>query len=117
MNTDALFCTLRSADIAYLIRSAKQAAITRVIVAVGAETRNSPAIGSAASVSRTINTTFTLLNRVIGWYIHEYEQQGADRATNGEAMVIRLAEVLAARGMRDLAPRTLRQCHQFYTAP
>ena len=50
----------------------------------------------------------------IGWYIREYEQQGADRATDGEGMVNRLADVLAARGMRDLAPRTLRQCRQFY---
>ena len=72
---------------------------------------------SAAAVSRTINTTLTLRNWVIGWYIREYEQQGADRATYGEAMVNRLADALAARGMRDLAPRTLRQCHQFYTAP
>ncbi len=70
---------------------------------------------SAAAVSRTINTTLTLRNWVIGWYIREYEQQGADRATYGEAMVNRLAEALAARGMRDLAPRTLRQCRQFYT--
>ena len=70
---------------------------------------------SAAAVSRTINTTLTLRNWVIGWYIREYEQQGADRATYGEAMVNRLADALAARGMRDLAPRTLRQCRQFYT--
>ena len=70
---------------------------------------------SAAAVSRTINTTLTLRNWVIGWYIREYEQQGADRASYGEAMINRLAEALAARGMRDLAPRTLRQCRQFYT--
>ncbi len=70
---------------------------------------------SAAAVSRTINTTLTLRNWVIGWYIREYEQQGADRATYGAAMVNRLAEALAARGMRDLAPRTLRQCRQFYS--
>lgn len=70
---------------------------------------------SAVAVSRTINTTLTLRNWVIGWYIREYEQQGADRATYGAAMVNRLAEALAARGMRDLAPRTLRQCRQFYT--
>jgi len=70
---------------------------------------------SAAAVSRAINTTLTLRNWVIGWYIREYEQQGADRATYGEAIINRLAEALAARGMRDLAPRTLRQCRQFYT--
>lgn len=70
---------------------------------------------SAAAVSRTINTTLTLRNWVIGWYLREYEQQGADRASYGEAMINRLAEALATRGMRDLAPRTLRQCRQFYT--
>ena len=70
---------------------------------------------SAAAVSRAINTTLTLRNWVIGWYMREYEQQGADRAAYGDAMIDRLADALASRGMRDLAPRTLRQCRQFYT--
>lgn len=70
---------------------------------------------SAAAASRAINTTLTLRNWIIGWYIREYEQQGADRATYGEAIINRLAEALAACGIRDLAPRTLRQCRQFYT--
>lgn len=70
---------------------------------------------SAAAANRTINTTLTLRNWAIDWYIREYEQQGADRATYGEAIINRLAEALAARGIRDLAPRTLRQCRQFYT--
>ena len=34
----------------------------------------------AARVSRTVNTTLTLRNWLIGSYIRDYEQHGADRA-------------------------------------
>jgi predicted nuclease of restriction endonuclease-like (RecB) superfamily len=70
---------------------------------------------SAVTASRAVNVALTLRNWVIGWYIREYEQHGADRATYGEALLETLAERLQAGGMSDLSPRTLRQCRQFYT--
>lgn len=57
----------------------------------------------------------TLRNWVIGCYVREYEQSGADRAKYGEALVEKLASALEAGGMNDMAPRTLRQCRQFYS--
>jgi len=70
---------------------------------------------SAALVSRTVNTTLTLRNWVIGAYIQEYEQRGTDRAKYGGTVIDRLAEALESKGLSELAPRTLRQCRQFYT--
>ena len=49
---------------------------------------------SAALVSRTVNTTLTLRNWVIGAYIHHYELHGADRAEYGEGLMGKLAEAL-----------------------
>lgn len=69
---------------------------------------------SAAFVNRTVNITLTLRNWVIGAYIREYEQRGADRAKYGAGLVDKLSEALRGRGLNDLAPRTLRQCRQFY---
>ncbi len=68
---------------------------------------------SAAAVSRTINTTLTLRNWVIGWYLREYEQQGADRAKYGDALLDRVAERLRAEGLSDITARYLRLCRQF----
>ena len=69
---------------------------------------------SATQVKRTVNTTLTLRNWVIGAYIREYEQRGADRAKYGDSVIDRLAEALESKGLSELAPRTLRQCRQFY---
>ncbi len=68
-----------------------------------------------AQVSRAININLTLRNWAIGWYLREYEQNGADRAKYGDALVDTLAERLKSEGVKDLAARTLRQCRQFYT--
>jgi predicted nuclease of restriction endonuclease-like (RecB) superfamily len=68
-----------------------------------------------AQATRAVNVSLTLRNWVIGWYIREYEQNGADRATYGEGLLDTLAERLKGGGLNDLAARTLRQCRQFYT--
>jgi predicted nuclease of restriction endonuclease-like (RecB) superfamily len=68
---------------------------------------------SASFVNRTVNTTLTLRNWVIGSYIREYEQRGADRAKYGEALVDRVAERMSAAGFKDLTARYLRLCRQF----
>jgi predicted nuclease of restriction endonuclease-like (RecB) superfamily len=70
---------------------------------------------SAAVVGRVVNTTLTMRNWIIGAYIHHYELNGADRAKYGEAVIDRLADALEAKGLTELAPRTLRQCRQFYS--
>jgi predicted nuclease of restriction endonuclease-like (RecB) superfamily len=48
----------------------------------------------AAAVNRTVNTTLTLRNWLIGGYIHHYELHGADRAQYGERLMDRLADAL-----------------------
>jgi hypothetical protein len=68
---------------------------------------------SAALVNRTVNTTLTVRNWVIGAYLREYEQRGADRARYGDALVDRVAERLGAAGLNDLTARYLRLCRQF----
>ena len=50
---------------------------------------------SAAAVSRTVNTTLTLRNWVISFYIHHYELHCTDRAKCGERLIDRLSEALA----------------------
>ena len=67
-----------------------------------------------AQANRAVNVSLTLRNWVIGAYIREYEQRGADRAKYGAGLVDKLSEALAGRGLSDLAARTLRQCRQFY---
>lgn len=48
----------------------------------------------AAAVNRTVNTTLTLRNWLIGGYIHHYELQGADRAQYGDHLMERLSDAL-----------------------
>ncbi len=54
---------------------------------------------SAALVNRTVNTTLTLRNWLIGGYIHHYELTGLDRAKYGEGLIDRLAEELERKGV------------------
>ncbi len=68
----------------------------------------------AASVSRTINTTLTLRNWAIGAYIREYEQNGADRAKYGDALIEKLAEKLIGVGLERMDERELRRYRLFY---
>ena len=41
----------------------------------------------ASQAGRAINVSLTLRNWVIGYYILEYEQRGADRADYGERLI------------------------------
>lgn len=67
----------------------------------------------AASVNRTVNTTLTVRNWLIGAYIREYEQNGADRAAYGEGLLNRLSDRLVSGGFTELTARYLRLCRQF----
>jgi predicted nuclease of restriction endonuclease-like (RecB) superfamily len=54
---------------------------------------------STAAAKRAVNTSLTLRNWLIGWYIIEYELRGADRATYGEGLLRNLAERLDTVGV------------------
>ena len=69
---------------------------------------------SASFVNRTVNTTLTLRNWVIGAYIQEYEQRGADRAKYGDSLLGKLAEKLMGKGLERMDERELRRYRLFY---
>ncbi|MBC7700909.1 PDDEXK nuclease domain-containing protein [Aquabacterium sp.] len=70
----------------------------------------------AEQAARAVNVSLTLRNWLVGAYIQEYEQQGADRAQYGEALLDRLSQALAATGALSYHPRELRRCRSFYVA-
>jgi len=68
----------------------------------------------ASQAGRAVNISLTLRNWVIGCYIREYEQNGADRARYGDRLLDTLSERLTVTGMKGIAPRSLRLYRQFY---
>ena len=54
---------------------------------------------SATAAARAVNVSLTLRNWLIGCYIVEYQQHGADRAQYGERLVDRLAAELYRQGV------------------
>jgi predicted nuclease of restriction endonuclease-like (RecB) superfamily len=69
---------------------------------------------SAAAVSRTVNTSLTLRNWVIGWYIREYEQNGSDRAKYGEGLLDALAERMSGLNVSNCNRRQLYRYLRFF---
>lgn len=69
---------------------------------------------SAAHVSRTVNTTLTLRNWVIGAYIHHYELTGLDRASYGEGLLDALAERLTELRVSNCNRRQLYRYLRFW---
>lgn len=65
-------------------------------------------------VSKAVNISLTLGNWAFGFYIHEYEQNGADRAKYGTRLLENLSSHLSETGMDGVAARSLRQYRQFY---
>ena len=65
--------------------------------------------------AKTINTTLTLRNWLIGAYIVEFEQNGEDRAAYGDRLMIRLAERLLKDGVTRCGERELRRYRAFYS--
>ncbi len=77
------------------------------------------AIGKASQffrdqAQRQVNTSLTLRNWIIGFYIVEYEQNGRDRAEYGEKLFHKLAEKIKTIGIRGLSFTVLHLCKQFY---
>jgi len=68
----------------------------------------------AAQAGKAVNIALTLRNWVIGCYIREYEQNGADRALYGAQILDLLARELHDSLDRCYTYRYLRHCRQFY---
>lgn len=65
--------------------------------------------------SKAVNVILTARNWLIGYYIAEYELQGADRAQYGEALLSKLAKKLSFTGFKRMDARELRRFRQFYS--
>lgn len=61
-----------------------------------------------------VNQSLIFRNWIVGAYVVEYEQGGTDRAKYGSHLLQRLADDLAARGVRDLGTSILERCRRFY---
>lgn len=71
--------------------------------------------GMVARAASAVNQALVLRNWLVGAYIVEFEQHGADRAKYGERLLPTLAEDLKARGIKGLIERTLRDCRTFFS--
>jgi predicted nuclease of restriction endonuclease-like (RecB) superfamily len=79
-------------------------------------------VGAIASAHRdlqgraamAVNQALVLRNWLVGAYLVEYEQGGKDRAEYGARLLERLATDLAAKGVKGLDTRTLRDCRQLF---
>jgi predicted nuclease of restriction endonuclease-like (RecB) superfamily len=70
----------------------------------------------AAAVNHTVNTTLTLRNWLIGSYIRDYEQNGADRAQYGIHLLEKLSDSLQGCLDRCYTGRYLGLCRQLFDA-
>lgn len=68
----------------------------------------------AAQAKRAVNAGLTLRNWLIGHYIAEYEQNGADRARYGAKLLESLSDRLVELGVSRAEERELRRYRQFY---
>lgn len=67
------------------------------------------AVGRAAAV----NQGLVLRNWLVGAYVVEFEQGGADRAKYGDSLLPRLAKDLAKRQISGLGVSILERCRRF----
>src|SRR6185436_2234415 len=63
---------------------------------------------------RQVNTSLTLRNWLIGFYIVEYEQNGEDRAKYGERLIKEIANRI--REIKGASETQLYRCKDFYFA-
>lgn len=68
----------------------------------------------AGQAARAVNSSLTLRNWLIGFYIAEYEQQGTDRARYADRLIERLSERLIQAGISRSEARELRRYRSFY---
>lgn len=88
----------------------RDAGYTQLVSAISSV--NTQMVGRVAAVA---NQALVLRNWMIGAYIVEFEQKGADRAKYGARLLETLAEDLRVRGLKGLGdPRVLRDCRTFF---
>lgn len=63
---------------------------------------------------QSVNQLLTIRNWLIGFYIVEYEQHGADRAKYGDQLLQSLAKELKKRKIKGMSQRNLYLCKEFY---
>ena len=67
--------------------------------------------------ARSVDLALVVRNWLFGWYIVEYEQNGADRAEiYGKRLIDRLSKSLKGSGLRGISPTNLRKFREFYAA-
>jgi predicted nuclease of restriction endonuclease-like (RecB) superfamily len=66
--------------------------------------------------SRQVDTSLTLRNWLFGYYIAEYELNGADRAEYGQRLFKEIANSLEKQGFSRIRERHLYLCMDFYLA-
>lgn len=66
------------------------------------------------NTQRIINQNLTLHNWLVGYYIVEFEQNGADRAKYGERLIDEMAKILKQKDVKGFSPMALRSCRTFY---
>lgn len=90
--------------------AAPRAGYGRLIRAISAI--DTEMVGRVATVA---NQALVLRNWIVGAYIVEFEQHGADRAKYGSRLLERLAADLKDKGVRGLGdPRVLRDCRVLF---
>jgi len=67
-----------------------------------------------SQIQKQVNTSFTLRNWMIGYYLAEYEQNGKDRAEYGEQLYKKLSEKLKKKGVKGLSLSSLHLFKQRY---
>ncbi len=70
--------------------------------------------GLQAQVGKAVNASVTIRNWLIGFYIHEYEQNGQDRAEYGAKLLETLSKQLKSKKVTSVTSRSLRLYRQFY---
>lgn len=70
----------------------------------------------AEQAAKAVNISLTLRNWLMGYYIREYEQSGADRSAYGERLLETLAQRLQQAGLQRVEARELRRYRRFYLA-
>lgn len=73
-------------------------------------------VALAEQASRAVNVSLTLRNWFIGFYIAEFELQGADRAAYGNKLLTELASALRDQGVSNSGRRQLYGYLSFYRA-
>jgi predicted nuclease of restriction endonuclease-like (RecB) superfamily len=63
---------------------------------------------------KAVNTSITIRNWLIGYFIVEFEQYGKDRADYGDKLLFNISRTLANQGMKNISAAELSRFRQFY---